>query len=323
MASAEDLSALRDEVMRDYNAKMVDLDGRQRHEASMVRGEIETLKKALKEAELKAMELQNKMSNIENAKEKKEKSLVYIKNMTPFKLEKQEDWRRWKDEVLDYCDEVFDGMKDKLEMVRKEAKEIPKEKMEEEWWGRGETLAKFLKKYAGGDAYRVVMAVGGDYGWEMWRKINNTYEPNMAVKQAQTMSQFTSMVNKRAKNLQETKALIMELEEKQKIVEEVLGEGLGEGHAASVIMGVLDQETMKYVSQDPLVMSNPRELKRKALEFVNMMVGPEDSSKKGFATSLDEKGAEEEEIMCQPCDWESNPWDYADGTLYGFGREVL
>ena len=138
------------------------------------------------------------------------------------------------------------------------------------------------------------MAVGGNNGWEMWRKINNAYEPNMAGKKAQAMSQFTSMLNKRAKSMQETKALIMELEEKQKMVEEVLGGSLGEGHATSVTMGVLDQETMKYVSQDPMVMSNPGELKRKALEFISMMVGPEEA-KKGFATSLDEKSLDDDE----------------------------
>ena len=76
-----------------------------------------------------------------------------------------------------------------------------------------------MKKYTGGEANRVVMTISNDNGWEMWRKLSAMYEPNLVVKQAQYMAQFTGMVNKKAKSMRETRAFLMEMEEKAKKVE--------------------------------------------------------------------------------------------------------
>jgi len=79
------------------------------------------------------------------------------------------------------------------------------------------------------------------------------------------------MVNKRAKNTSETKNLLVELEEKAKRVEEVTGERIDNRHMMSVLMGILDTETMKHTAQFQGSKVKAETLKRKVLEFVNLM----------------------------------------------------
>ena len=74
-----------------------------------------------------------------NGEEKKDKSLVHIKNMTPFKLEKSEDYRKWMEEVQDYCDEVLGGMKDQMAKVKNIQHEIKMSDLPTEWWSKNET----------------------------------------------------------------------------------------------------------------------------------------------------------------------------------------
>lgn len=168
------------------------------------------------------------------------------------------------------------------------------------WWDKRGTLAKFIRKYSVGDVNRVAMAVKKDNGWEMWRKVAADCEPNLATRQPRTMADFTNMVNSKAKNVHEAKDLLKELDEKARKAEKVPGHTIQSSHAASVIMGMLDPETMRYITQqDPPIMNKPEEMKRKALDFVNMMIDNEGagpaSSKNGRAASLENKDAAEGE----------------------------
>jgi hypothetical protein len=296
-ASITDLSALREELMLAHKEEM------------------DKLKQDMQKIIDNMKEQMNKMGK----EDKKEKSLVYIKNMTPFKLENSEDYRKWMDEVQDYCDEVLVGMKDQLIKVKTIQHEIKQIDLPTEWWNKNETLAKFLKKYTGGDANRVVMTISNDNGWEMWRKINAMFEPNLAVKQAQYMAQFTGMVNKKSKSMKETKMLLMEMEEKAKRVEEILGKPIEKGHAASVIAGILDSETLKHIAQTPEIMTKPEEMKRKAMEYILMMSESEEPKKKEFAGSLDEDSKEEPSE--EDKDWEK--WEEYVQSLYGFGEKCF
>jgi hypothetical protein len=121
------------------------------------------------------------------------------------------------------------------------------------------------------------------------------------------------MVNKKAKTMKETKAFIMEMEEKAKKVEEILGKPIEAGHAASVIAGILDSETLKHILQTPEIMTKPTDMKRKAMEFIVMMSDGEDKDpKKKELGSLDEEKGEEYE---EDKEWEQ--WE----SLYGFGEK--
>ena len=65
------------------------------------------------------------------------------------------------------------------------------------------------------------MSVGGDNGCDAWRKLHQQFEPSVVMREAQAMAQFTGMVNRRAKNPAETRAMMLELEERARRVEDM------------------------------------------------------------------------------------------------------
>ena len=60
------------------------------------------------------------------------------------------------------------------------------------------------------------------------------------------MSQFTGMVDRRAKTPTETRSMMLELEERARRVEEMTETPPDDRHVMSVIMGILDSETLKH-----------------------------------------------------------------------------
>ena len=202
------------------------------------------------------------------------RSLISAKHMTPEKLTKPEEWRNWKSDVEDYCEEQFSGMKEILDKVKKSEEEINEawfDPTEEEWWQKGEMLWRFLKRYTTSESKKVIQGVREDNGWEAWRKLNMQFEPGLVVREAQVMAQFKNMVSRRAKNAMETKALMVELEERAKRVEEITGERVDARHAMSVIVGIMDTETLKHTAQFQGAKADVDTLKRKVMEFTNLM----------------------------------------------------
>ena len=100
------------------------------------------------------------------------------------------------------------------------------------------------------------------------------FEPALVMREAVVMAQFTNMVSRRAKTPSETKALLVELDEtreRAKRVEEVTGERIENRHMMSVVMGVLDSESMKHTAQYQGAKLRADVLKRKVVEFANLM----------------------------------------------------
>jgi len=193
-------------------------------EVQKVAGDLRTLYTQVSEAMNTLVKRVDKLENVMNNQAKVKKSLINPKHILPDKLTKTDEWKQWKSDVEDYCQEHFDGMKELLEKVRKIETEITEEYFEFEagdWWSKGEMLWRFLKKYTGGEARKVVTGVRKDNGWEAWRKLHLQFEPGLVMREAQVMSQFTGMVNRSAKNPAETRMLMVELEEKAKRVEEI------------------------------------------------------------------------------------------------------
>ena len=91
------------------------------------------------------------------------------------------------------------------------------------------------------------------------------------MREAVVLAQFASMVNKRAKTPAETKTLLVELDERAKRVEEITGERLDNRHMMSVVMGILDSEIVKHTSQHQGSKVRADVLKRKVVEFANLV----------------------------------------------------
>ena len=205
---------------------------------------------------------------------KEHKTLLNTKDMKPNILNKDDEWRRWKSDIEDYAEEVFHGMKDMLDQAKGAENEISEmwfDAAQEQWWNKAEMLYRFLKRYTGTEARRIVLGVSDDNGWEAWRKLNQQYEPGTVTREAQVLARYTNMVNRKAKTPKETKALMIELNERAKRVEEITGRPVEDRHAMSVISGILDPETSKHTAQYQGLKSNVETLKRKVMEFTNLV----------------------------------------------------
>jgi polyhydroxyalkanoate synthesis regulator phasin len=94
--------------------------------------------------------------------------------------------------------------------------------------------------------------------------------PSIVMREAQAMARFTGMVNRGAKNLAETRAFMLEFEERARRVEEMTAQASDERHTMSIIMGILDSETIKHTIHFQGLKKSVAELKRKIMEFVNL-----------------------------------------------------
>ena len=279
MTAMEEEVRMLKEKLGIYEKQQQDLMGQMKSE---VTGEVAKVAGGLRELYQQVSDAIGKLASRVEAlevgrsaeREKPRRSLVELKDMKPEVLSKDEDWKRWKSEIEDYCSEAFDGMKDILEKVREAEEEVDETWFgpeHEDWWQKGEMLCRFLKRFTEGEAKRVVKGVSDDNGWEAWRKLHQQFEPGMVVREAQVMARYTGMVNRRAKTPKETKALMVELADRAKRVEEVTGRAVEDRHAMSVITGILDPETLKYTAQFQGAKASVELLKKKVMEFTNLM----------------------------------------------------
>ena len=193
-----------------------------------------------------------------------------------------------------------------------------------DWWHKGAMLWRFLKQYTSGEAKKLVLSVDGNNGWEAWKRLHEQFEPSMAMKDAQVQFQFTSLIGRRAKTAAETRSLMIEFEEKAKRIGEVTGEAVDERHAKSVLMGILDMETLKHVGPFMKVKEPLDQTIRKIMEFVNLTGGlgkgdPMELGRVEGHAEQGDQGAHQEEQ-----DDEGDYWGQADedwGQINGLGEQ--
>ena len=200
-----------------------------------------------------------------------QKSLLHYKNMKVPVLEKMEGWRNWTADVEDYTEETMPGIRADLEAAKLCEEEVAEVDMAPDAWNCREMVWRFLKQYTAGEARKVVGSAPNRNGWEAWRKLHLQYEPQLVMREAVVMSAFTNMVSKRAKSPQESKTLLLELDERARRVEEVTGEAIDNRHRMSVVMGLIDAESMKHTSAHQGAKMRADVLQRKVIEFANLM----------------------------------------------------
>ena len=227
-------------------------------------------------------------------KEHSKQTLVSIKMLTPSVYKEGSSWKDWREEVEDYTDEVYEGMAEELKRVRGTNREIERGMLSEKWWGKRQKLWTLLKKFTEGEAKRIITNEKDRNGWEAWRRLNKHVEPNVAVKEAQVLGDFSKMIESRAQNPAQTKAKLVELEEKARRIEDILGESVDSKHKASVIMGVLDMDTLRAVSQTEGSCKDAEQIKRRALEFINMMENGACYVDKGRLKAMEENECEQD-----------------------------
>ena len=224
-------------------------------------------------------------------------------------------WRSWTADVEDYTEETMPGIRLDLDTAKNQDEEVAEVDMDPEAWKCREMVWRFLKRYTSGEAKKVVCSAPNRSGWEAWRKLHLQYEPRLVMREAVVMAAFTNMVAKRAKNPSESKALLTEVDERARRVEEVAGEPIENRHRASVIMGIIDSEIMKHTSALQGAKMRTDILQRKVIEFANLMstgtramdsmdIGRLERQPQG-ATAARWADAEEE-------NWQDDPWQPQD-----------
>jgi len=199
------------------------------------------------------------------------KSLLHSKNMKVPVLDKEDGWRSWLADVEDYTEETMPGIGEHLDCAKACGEEVSDIDMTEGAWEQRSMVWRFLKAHTINDARKAVTSTPNRNGWEAWRKLHLQYEPLLVMRGAVTMSHFTSMVNKRARSPAETKTLLLEMDERARRVEEVTGEPIGNNHRMSVVMGLIDQESMRHTAAYGGVNMSAAVLQKKVIEFASLM----------------------------------------------------
>ena len=235
-----------------------------------------------------------------------QRSLLHYKNMNVGVLQKIDQWRTWKSEVEDYTEETMPGIHKYLEKAKNEDEEVSEVDWDEEPWNQREMIWRFLKRYTTGEAKKVVTSVSHHNGWEAWRKLHLQFEPALVMREAVVMASFTNMVSRRAKTPQEAKALLLELDERAKRVEEVTGEAIENRHRMSVVMGVLDSESMKHTAAFQGAKQRADVLQRKVIEFANLV---NTSSKTMDAMDIGRVSEKKSWADVSEDPWGEEPWE--------------
>ena len=276
--------------------------------AVAVKTEVDKLSSGLqdlyKKTEAAVVGLTNRVLGLEansfaGAAKDRRTSLLHAKDMRPKELVKDEEWRRWKADVEDYVEEVMPGMKEQMERAKLSETEIDENWFGADpggWWERGETLWRFLRRYTGTEARRIISGVSDDNGWEAWRQLNQQYEPGTAAREAHVMARVMNMTQKKAKTPRETKALMVEMGERAKRVEDVTGKPVDDRTMKSVITCFLDSDTAKHTAQYQGSATSLEMLRKKVMEFTNIMTAnSDDRMEVGMIHGWDEDEEEETE----------------------------
>ena len=64
-------------------------------------------------------QIRDRANGQEEVHHRGKKSLIHMKMSTPSILSQPEDWKRWKGDIEEYCEESAPGMKETLERAKK------------------------------------------------------------------------------------------------------------------------------------------------------------------------------------------------------------
>ena len=230
---------------------------------------------------------------------------------------KEEECRRWQEDVTDFFDSQNVGMRDLLKKVELEANPV------DENWVRlngaqyGHKVAgdkvqiwRALKGLTDGEARKVITSVKEEDGFRAWQKLHQRFGPSLSSKQGIVLMEFSGMVAKPAKTPAETRLLVTEMEQRIKLVEDTTGTEIGENHAKSVLVGILDPTTRQHTAMYHGSGYKFEGLKKVVLEFANNVMRRDDSAMQIGSIAKEEDGRDEynsyedDEESAYLCEWE-------------------
>ena len=110
---------------------------------------------------------------------------------------------------------------------------------------------------------------------------------------------------------------MLEIDERARRVEEMTESPPDERHVMSVIMGILDSETLKHTIHFQGMKKSVSDLKRKVMEFVNLTIP---SKSDPIYLGRVETRREDTWEKVDDDEWDDDTGEYDDGNLCGFGE---
>ena len=125
---------------------------------------------------------------------------------------KEEERRKWKEGVERYVGRIMPMLTEKMNKVKDDEMEVA----EEDEGDDGAMLMQFLsvKCEVSGYAERILKSLNETRGLEGWRKMWHWYERRVAERGLKAVIDVMAMAAKKAKNVRETRDLLLELDEK-------------------------------------------------------------------------------------------------------------
>ena len=171
---------------------------------------------------------------------------------------KEEGWKKWREEVLDYCDAVHPGLRSALEWSVKSRTEITEEKLEgnplaslteKKWKMRTEVYTLIKRKTeAPSEARKIVETVPQENGYEAFRMLGLGYEPQTGLKRLIEMSEINLLQNKRCKTAAETALVLLEIERRKMRILKIGGDAPPSDTLVTVLWVAMDPNTKAYVA---------------------------------------------------------------------------
>ena len=182
--------------------------------------------------------------------------------------------------MADYAEANHQGLKRLLERVEK-----LKGQEADEYWVLNqsdvitnqaveiiEEMFTVLKMYTepGTQARDIVMNTPKKNGFIAWQRLFSHYQPELAAREGQALSNVLLMQTKRAKHQTELRGYIVELEGKVRSCKDLCGVDVEDNTLRSVLVGMLDPETRRHTTRYQGMDTSFNTLKTEVLKFINV-----------------------------------------------------
>ena len=154
---------------------------------------------------------------------------------------------------------------------------------------------RMLKTYTepGSDGRRVFEGTPQDDGWVAWRCLHEHYEPSLMVREGQVLAELAITANKVAKNPSETKKFLLDLEDKIRRVNEIVGRNPDDMRCKSIALGFMDAETNRHCGINVGESISLHDLKHRVLQYTNVVGAKSHTSDKMDVSACQQKGGDQ------------------------------
>ena len=168
---------------------------------------------------------------------------------------KEEDWPRWREQIQDYVEAVHGGLKHVLEIVGDHKKEVTEttfkeaELLDEEWKQREAVFTLIKRKTeVNSEPRRILECAHGMNGFEVWRNLSVRYQPNTSIRRMREIAELTALQTKRCKNASETSLILLEVDRRKRVIEQIGGQAPSNDILVGVLWSTMDPSTKTHVS---------------------------------------------------------------------------